>query len=122
MADALLSADFELVSGGTENHLILVDLTRQGIPGKVAADALEAAGIVCNANSVPFDPRTPFDPSGIRIGTPSLTTRGMGPDVMKQLGDWMNAVIAAPDDEALTARIAGEVKALCDSFPAPGVG
>ncbi len=122
LAERLSGHGFDLVSGGTDNHLLLIDLTNKNVPGKVAAVALERAGIVCNANSVPFDQRTPFDPSGIRIGTPSLTTRGMGVDEMKRLGDWMQQVVAAPDDEALQARIAGEVAELCEAFPAPGVG
>ena len=121
LADALLSADFELVSGGTENHLILVDLTRQGIPGKVAADALEAAGIVCNANSVPFDPRGPFDPSGIRIGTPALTSRGMGAEEMRALAGLMSDAIAAREDSAALGKLRGEVAELCARFPAPGL-
>ena len=103
------------------NHLILCDLSRLGTPGKVAAQALDRAGIVCNYNSVPFDKRKPFDPSGLRIGTPAMASRGMGPAEMKTLGGWMGDVIAAPTDETLIARIAGEVKALCDQFPAPGV-
>ena len=122
LADGLLSHGFDLVSGGTDNHLILIDLTNKNVSGKIAAHALEEAGIVCNANSVPFDPRKPFDPSGIRIGTPALTTRGMGPDSMKRLADWIAAVVAAPDDATLHARVAGEVRALCATFPAPGVG
>lgn len=122
LAERLASHGFDMVSGGTDNHLLLIDLTNKAVPGKVAAVALERAGIVCNANSVPFDKRTPFDPSGIRIGTPSLTTRGMGADAMKRLGDWMQQVVAAPDDAALQARIAGEVADLCAQFPAPGVG
>ena len=121
LADALLAADFELVSGGTENHLILVDLTRQGIPGKVAADALEAAGIVCNANSVPFDPRGPFDPSGIRIGTPALTSRGMGAEEMRALAALMSKAIDAREDSASLDKLRSEVAELCAQFPAPGL-
>src|SRR5690606_36522463 len=106
LAEELLSRDFDLVTGGTDNHLILIDLTRKGTPGKVAAQALDRAGIVCNYNSVPFDPRKPFDPSGIRIGTPAITSRGMGPDEMRKLAQWMDQVVRAPDDEALLARVA----------------
>ncbi len=122
LGERLAGHGFDLVSGGTDNHLLLIDLTSKGVSGKVAAVALEQAGIVCNANSVPFDKRTPFDPSGIRIGTPALTTRGMGPGEMKRLADWMQAIVAAPDDEALLGRVAGEVAELCEQFPAPGVG
>jgi glycine hydroxymethyltransferase len=91
------------------------------VPGKVAARALDRAGIVCNYNSVPFDKRKPFDPSGIRIGTPSITSRGMGADEMKRLADWMARVVAAPDDDAQIERIAGEVKEVCSRFPPPGI-
>lgn len=122
LAERLLHHGFDLVSGGTDNHLLLIDLSNKGVPGKVAADALERAGIVCNANSVPFDTRTPFDPSGIRIGTPAITTRGMGADEMVRLADWMEAVVAAPDDEAGQSKIAAAVAEMCASFPAPGCG
>lgn len=121
LAEELLSLGFELVTGGTDNHLILIDLTNKATPGKVAAQALDRAGIVCNYNSVPFDPRKPFDPSGIRIGTPAVTSRGMGADEMKKLARWMNQVVRAPEDEALLSRIAAEVKECCDAFPAPGL-
>ncbi|MBV71233.1 MAG: serine hydroxymethyltransferase [Myxococcales bacterium] len=121
LADGLLTHDFDLVSGGTDNHLLLVDLSNKNISGKIAAKALEKAGIVCNANSVPFDTRKPFDPSGIRIGTPALTSRGMGPDEMHQLADWINSAINLPDDETALSEIARSVKALCDQFPAPGI-
>ncbi|HVU04641.1 MAG TPA: serine hydroxymethyltransferase [Polyangiaceae bacterium] len=121
LAEGLLSHGFSLVTGGTDNHLILVDLTPKNVPGKVAAKALDRAGIETNYNAIPFDPRKPFDPSGLRIGTPSMTSRGMGVSEMKQLASWMNQVVGAPEDEKLLARIAGEVKALCDQFPAPGI-
>jgi glycine hydroxymethyltransferase len=121
LAAALMERGFDLVSGGTDNHLILCDLTSKGVPGKPFAQALDRAGIVLNYNSVPFDPRKPFDPSGIRIGTPAVTSRGMGPDQMRRIAAWMDEVVAAPGDEALGQRIAGEVKELCGSFPAPGL-
>ena len=121
LAERLLSHGFTLISGGTDNHLILVDLHNKNVSGKVAAQALEQAGIVCNANSVPFDQRKPFDPSGIRLGTPALTTRGMGADEMVRLADWIATVVADPTDAAAHARIAAEIEALCADFPAPGV-
>ncbi|MFN3202216.1 MAG: serine hydroxymethyltransferase [Bradymonadia bacterium] len=121
LSEGLLGHGLVPVTGGTDNHLLLIDLTPQGVSGKKAAKALEAAGIVCNANSVPFDTRKPFDPSGIRLGTPALTSRGMGLDEMKQLADWIAQVVAAPEDEALHAGIAGEVEAMCQGFPAPGL-
>jgi len=102
------------------NHLILIDVTPRGIAGKPYAQALDKAGIVGNYNSVPFDPRKPFDPSGFRLGTPSMTSRGMGPAEMKKLASWMDEV-AKSQDEAVLIRIAGEVKELCKGFPAPGL-
>ena len=121
LAAALLERGFSLVTGGTDNHLILADLTTKRVPGKVAAKALDAAGIELNYNSVPFDPRKPFDPSGIRLGTSSVTSRGMGEPEMRQIAAWMDAVITAPDDAARHDKIAGEIRELCAKFPAPGI-
>lgn len=121
LADRLLSNGFALATGGTDNHLVLADLTPFNVSGKIAAKALDEAGLVCNYNSVPFDTRKPFDPSGIRLGTPAICSRGMGPKEAAQVGDWISLVVKAPDDTKLQARIRGEVKALCDGFPAPGV-
>jgi glycine hydroxymethyltransferase len=121
LAEALLARGFDLVSGGTDNHLILIDLTPKNVTGKVAAKALDRAGIVTNYNSIPFDPRKPFDPSGLRIGTPAITSRGMGVDEMKQLAAWMDDVVAAPDDGARLERVAAAVRELCAGFPAPGL-
>ena len=121
LAECLKSHDFDLVSGGTDNHLILMDLTRLGVTGKVAAAAMEKAGIVCNANSVPFDARGPFNPSGVRIGTPAITSRGMGPDEMKQIAGWIKSSIMNAEDEVYLRSISQEVKNLCSSFPAPGL-
>lgn len=121
LANELMGLGFSLTSQGTDNHLMLIDLTNKEIAGRRAANVLEQAGIVCNANSVPFDSRGPFDPSGIRIGTPALTTRGMGAGEMRQLAQWMNQAIQAPDDAAALARIADEVRVLCESFPATGI-
>jgi glycine hydroxymethyltransferase len=121
LASALIERGFELVSGGTDNHLILIDLTAKGVPGKVAAKALDRSGIETNYNTVPFDPRKPFDPSGLRIGSPAVTSRGMREPEMVQIAAWMDAVIAAPDDEPLHDKIAGEVRELCRAFPPPGL-
>ena len=122
LAAALLDRGYALVSGGTDNHLILIDLTPQGIGGKPAAKALDRAGLEVNYNTVPFDPRKPFDPSGIRIGTPAITTRGLGEPHMAQVAAWMDEAItaAAKDDEAAIERIAGEVRELLAGFPMPG--
>jgi glycine hydroxymethyltransferase len=122
LANALLAHGFDLVSGGTDNHLLLVDLTSKGIAGKPAAKALDKAGIELNFNTVPFDPRRPFDPSGIRLGTPAITTRGLTEQHMPQVAAWIDeAIIAASkDDEAALDRIAAEVRDLLAAFPIPG--
>ena len=121
LAAAMIEHGFTLITGGTDNHLILADLTSKNVPGKVAAKALDAAGLELNYNSIPFDPRKPFDPSGIRLGTASVTSRGMGAAEMKQIAAWMARAVAAPADAALHAAIAGEVRELCARFPAPGL-
>jgi glycine hydroxymethyltransferase len=122
LADGLLERGFDLVSGGTDNHLILVDLTNKGVPGKPAAQALDRARITANYNTVPFDPRKPFDPSGIRIGTPAATTRGMGDNEMERIASWIDEGIDAArrEDEATIERIAEDVRELALSFPIPG--
>ncbi len=120
LAGALVERGFDLVSGGTDNHLILMDLTTKGLSGKQAATALARAGIVTNANSIPFDPRKPFDPSGVRIGTPAATTRGLQEDHMAQIAEWMNELVASPDDTTLADRVRAEVHELMGRFPAPG--
>ena len=119
LAAALTEAGFRLVSGGTDNHLFLVDVKAAGITGKVAAAALDAAGIVCNKNTIPYDTETPFVTSGIRIGTAAVSTRGMGPEEMRQIGAWIAQVLRAPEDAALAARIRAEVKTLAARFPVP---
>jgi len=121
LAAAMVEQGFTLITGGTDNHLILADLTSKNVPGKIAAKALDAAGIELNYNSIPFDPRKPFDPSGIRIGTAAVTSRGMKEAEMKQVAAWMAQVVAAPSDAALHGKIAGEVRELCAKFPAPGL-
>ncbi|HEY3883330.1 MAG TPA: serine hydroxymethyltransferase [Trebonia sp.] len=122
LAEALLARGYDLVSGGTENHLLLMDLTSKGIGGKPAAKALDRAGMELNFNSVPYDQRRPFDPSGIRLGTPAVTTRGLTEEHMPQLAAWMDEAItaAARDDEAPLEKIAAEVQALLTAYPIPG--
>jgi glycine hydroxymethyltransferase len=122
LADALLQRGFDLVSGGTDNHLILADLTSKGIGGKPAAQALDRAGIELNYNTVPYDPRKPFDPSGIRLGTPAITTRGLTPAEMPRIAAWMDDAVAAAikEDEAALDRIAAEVREFALAYPMPG--
>jgi glycine hydroxymethyltransferase len=122
LAAALLDRGYSLISGGTDNHLILIDLTPQGIGGKPAAKALDRAGLETNFNTIPFDPRRPFDPSGLRIGTPAITTRGLTESHMVQVAAWMDEAItaAAKEDESVIERIAAEIRELLAAFPAPG--
>src|SRR5215208_2757154 len=123
LAEGLLERGFDLVSGGTDNHLILVDLTSKGIGGKPAAQALDLAGIELNYNSVPYDPRKPFDPSGIRLGTPAVTTRGMGTDDMARVAAWMDAAVEAAkrEDEDALETIAAAVRDFTAALPIHGV-
>ncbi|MCS7015011.1 MAG: serine hydroxymethyltransferase [Gemmatales bacterium] len=119
LAEELLRAGFRLVSGGTDNHLILVDVTPRGLTGKIAEKALERAGITVNKNLIPFDKRPPLDPSGLRLGTPAITTRGMKETEMRLIARWIDEVLSNPDDEAVLMRIREQVRELCQQFPAP---
>lgn len=119
MAEAFTERGYRLVSGGTDNHLLLVDFTSKEIGGKPAAIAMEKAGIVANANSIPFDKRKPFDPSGVRIGTAAVTTRGMDEAAMRQIVDWIDHAIDAREDDAALARLRLEVTEFCQSYPVP---
>jgi len=117
MANEFLSRDYDLVSGGTDTHIILIDLTKKAITGKAAENALEKAGITVNKNMVPFDERSPFITSGIRIGTPAVTTRGMTQDDMVKIVALIDTVIEKPNDEDNIVRVKAEVNDLCSSFP-----
>lgn len=119
LANELTRHGLRLVTGGTDNHLILVDLTPRNIGGRDAAQALEKAGIVVNSNSIPFDKRKPFDPSGIRLGTAAVTTRGMKEDEMKQLATFIGRVLDNLGDEQVLTEIAAQVHEFCSSYPAP---
>jgi len=119
LADELTLLGFRIISGGTDTHLILVDVTAKGTTGKIAEHALDQAGITVNKNMIPYDPRKPMDPSGIRLGTPALTTRGMKEPEMKQIARWITDVLARPDDDDLASRVRGSVRELCEQFPAP---
>lgn len=119
LADVLQAGGLTLVSGGTDNHLMLVDVTTLNVTGKIAESVLERCGITVNKNMIPFDTRKPLDPSGIRIGTPALTTRGMGITEMRRIGQWMLEVLRAPEEQALQQRIRAEVSEMCRHFPVP---
>ncbi|MFO0824106.1 MAG: serine hydroxymethyltransferase [Gemmataceae bacterium] len=119
LAEELKKAGFPIVSGGTDNHLMLVDVTAKGVTGKQAEHALDAAGITVNKNMIPFDPRKPLDPSGIRIGTPALTTRGMKEAEMRQIATWITQVLSRHTEKELLDRVRGSVRELCEQFPAP---
>ncbi len=119
LAETLATGGLVLVSGGTDNHLVLVDVTSLGITGKIAEEVLGYCGITVNKNMIPFDQRKPLDPSGIRIGTPALTTRGMGIDEMRRIGQWMLDSLKGPEEEAMHRRIRDEVSDMCEQFPVP---
>src|SRR5690349_21305762 len=122
LAAALIERGFDLVTGGTDNHLILIDLTGKGIGGKPAAQALDRAGLELNYNTVPYDTRKPFDPSGLRLGTPGITTRGLTEEHMPQIAAWMSDSVdaAVKDDESVQKRIAAEVSSFLSAYPMPG--
>jgi glycine hydroxymethyltransferase len=119
LAGALTSKGYQLVTGGTDNHLLLIDLTNKNIPGAVAETALSKAGITVNKNTVPFDQRSPFDPSGIRLGAPALTTRGMKEAQMVQVADWIDQALESYSNESALEAIHAQVKEFCQSFPLP---
>ncbi len=119
LAHGLMERGFRLVSGGTDNHLLLVDVASRGMGGKTAERALDAAGITVNRNGIPFDARPPLDPSGVRIGTPALTTRGMREPEMRQIAGWIGEVLKDPADAAAQEKVRAEVRELCKQFPAP---
>jgi glycine hydroxymethyltransferase len=123
LAETLVSGGLRLVSGGTDNHLMLCDVTAiEGLSGKVAEHALDHAGITVHKNMIPFDKRKALDPSGVRIGTPALTTRGMKEAEMKQVGGWILRVLKAAGDDAALAKIRSEIAEFAKAFPVPGIG
>ncbi len=117
LAESLMSLGYDLVSGGTDNHLMLLDLTKNNISGKEAEEALDKAGITVNKNTVPNETKSPFITSGIRIGTPALTTRGMKESEMKKIAQWIQIVLKNKDDMKTIEKVKGEIKDLCDQFP-----
>jgi glycine hydroxymethyltransferase len=120
LAERLSGKGYELVTGGTDNHLLLADLTNKDVKGADAERALGKAGITVNKNTVPFDSRPPFDPSGIRLGTPALTTRGLKEAEMDQVADWIDQAITARNDDAILAAIKQDILAFTKAFPLPG--
>jgi glycine hydroxymethyltransferase len=120
LAEGLMERGFDLVSGGTDNHLMLVDLRNKGVTGKVAEKALDHAGITVNKNTVPAETESPFVTSGIRIGTPALTTRGLGVEEMRAIAGLIDRVIAKPADEQVATAVRGEVREMCARFPLYG--
>jgi len=122
LADTLMSGGIRLASGGTDNHLMLCDVTSIGLSGKIAERALDHAGITVNKNMIPFDQRKPLDPSGIRIGTAALTTRGMRQEEMKKVGAWILRVLKAPEDTAAGEKVRAEIADFARAFPVPGIG
>ena len=119
LAETLMGTGLQLVSGGTDNHLMLVDVTSLGLGGKRAEAVLDECGITVNMNMIPFDERKPMDPSGIRIGTPALTTRGMGTDEMQRVGNWIHKALSNADDASLHQQIRAEIKEMTNGFPVP---
>jgi len=119
MAEKLLEYGFDLVSGGSDNHLILIDLRNKGIPGKKLAKALDRARIVTNYNTIPNDPAPPMDPSGLRIGTPAITTRGMKEDQARQIASFIRKIAENVDNESVIEEVGKEVVELCYRFPLP---
>ncbi|MCA9192697.1 MAG: serine hydroxymethyltransferase [Planctomycetales bacterium] len=119
LAEALLADGMRLISGGTDNHLMLVDVTSIGLSGKQAERTLDECGITVNMNMIPYDTRKPMDPSGIRIGTPALTTRGMANSEMKQIANWISLALRNIDDQTLHTKIRTEIREFCKSFPVP---
>jgi glycine hydroxymethyltransferase len=120
LANRLMAKDYQLVTGGTDNHLLLIDMTSKGIKGADAETALGKAGITVNKNTVPYDPRPPFDPSGIRLGTPALTTRGLKENEMDQVAEWIDGAINNASDDKQLAKIRKEILEFTKSYPLPG--
>ena len=121
LADALAGQGFRIVAGGTDNHMLLVDLRPKGVTGKLAEQLLDQAGITTNKNMIPYDPEKPFVTSGLRLGTPAVPTRGFGTAEMRRIAGWINQVIEAGEDAARIARIRAEVEEMAGAFPVPGV-
>lgn len=121
LAEKLMEKGFKLISDGTDTHLILIDLTNKGVTGAEAQNALDEVGITLNKNTVPEDTRSPFDPSGIRLGTPAVTTRGMKEAEMEKIAEWMQQTIENHSNEEVLKKVKEEVRSMCVQFPVPGI-
>lgn len=121
LAEVLMAGGIRLASGGTDNHLMLCDMTAIGLSGKIGEESLDRAGITVNKNMIPYDQRKPLDPSGIRIGTAALTTRGMKQDEMKKVGAWILEVLKSPEDASVASRVRGEIAEFARHFSVPGI-
>ncbi len=121
LAETLVSGGIKLASGGTDTHLMLCDVTTIGLTGKIAEQTLDRAGITANKNMIPYDQRKPLDPSGIRLGTAALTTRGMQEADMQKVGQWILNVLRHADDAAVVDRTRNEIREFCQAFPVPGI-
>ncbi len=119
LADGLAAHGFDLVTGGTDNHLVLVDLRNKGLGGKPLAAALDRAGLVGNYNAVPWDDQPPQNPSGLRLGSPAMTTRGFRETEFRRVAEWIARVVASGLDEQVIAEVAAETRALCEGYPMP---
>jgi len=119
LAEKLMEHGFDLVSGGTDNHLMLIDLRSKNVPGKKFAKALDRAGIVSNYNTIPNDPAPPFNPSGLRIGTPAVTTRGMKEEQMDEIADAFKTVVENIENETVLEKVRKDMLLLCSNFPVP---
>jgi len=117
LAKVFMDNGIKVISGGTDNHLVLMDMTSIGITGKIASNALEEAAIYTNRNTIPFETRSPFDPSGLRLGTPSLTTRGMKEKEMEQIGEWITSVLKDPENASLKEEVKGKIMKFNEEFP-----
>ncbi len=122
LAETLMAGGVRLASGGTDNHLMLCDVTSVGLTGKIAEAALDHAGITANKNMIPYDQRKPLDPSGIRLGTAALTTRGMKADEMRKVGAWILEIFKSPENATVIAKVKNEIREFTKSFPVPGIG
>jgi glycine hydroxymethyltransferase len=120
LADELIRLGYTLITGGTDNHLLIVDLTSKGMTGKQAQDILDAAGVTVNRNTIPYDPRPPYNPSGIRLGTPALTTRGMKEREMRQIARWIDRLLRSRGDDSVCLTVQQAIRELAGQFPAPG--